>query len=127
MLHGCRMPDYEREVGHDVGEALGGAETYRMADLEGKGADYPAGLGELYRQPQPTSTVLDRVELSPEGEDFLDEEEESDSDDSSDEEDWQPNENGIGRGPSLLEDPDSEVVDVEDPDFDQDWDIDNEA
>lgn len=119
------MPDYEREVGRDLGEALGGAETYRMADLEGKGEDYPAGQGEIYRQPRQISSVLNRVETLPEGDSSFQEEEDSSSDDSSEEDDWQPSDNGAGRGPNLLADPDLEDIDGEDPDFDPDWDIDN--
>ena len=116
------MPAYEREVGTDLGEALGGAETYRMADLEGKGEDFPAGAGEIYRQPQQIGDVLGRVQMLPEGEAILDEEEESSSDDSSEEDDWQPSENGTSRGARLLADPDVQDLDAEDPDFDPDWD-----
>lgn len=126
------MPDYEREVGRDLGEALGGAETYRMADLEGKGEDHPAGPGEIYRKPQQIGDVLNRVEMLPEGREALGEEEESSLDSSSgaedeEEEDWQPSDNGTGRGQRMLADPDVGDMDGEDPDFDSDWENDNEA
>lgn len=60
------MPEYEKEVGLSLGEALGGVETYSMSDLEGVGPEYPEGPGKYYRQSGTPASRLGAVEVLPE-------------------------------------------------------------
>lgn len=83
-LNDYRITEYEKEVGPTLGEALGGAETYRMTDLEGKGEGYPEGISEIYRQPRTLNEVLNRLEILPVEEPGQDLEEEEEGDDESD-------------------------------------------
>ena len=133
------MPDYEREVGPDIGEALGGIETHRMSDLEGRWAGFPEGTGDIYRKPRPVDEIIDKVaaflpverENLLEDEQSLDDGEDGDFDDEDpmDEGSWQGNGAEPEEGQDWTADveEDDDLDPGEDPYFEGSWDIENDA
>lgn len=115
------MTSYEKEMGEDFGEAFGGAETYRMSDLEGRGEGYPEGVSKIYRQPRSMGEVLGNVPID----------EETDEDDlpeqvnSGGEEDLGSSDNNDGQDGSYSEEESAYQEDYS-PEDDNDFEFDDD-
>ena len=121
------MPDYEKEVGLDLGEALGGAETYRMSDLEGKPPQDPEdGNQSIYSQPRDMEEILSRVEFLPDEDIDEDDEAEEEEEEEAEEGDMEePYWQGNGAGPDRVEAELASSDSDDDPNFDDDWEPEN--